>query len=491
MTNHHEALPSAVNAASPDRSFNDSYVWALSLGLACYAIMGKGFAYLGIPPLFIGEVLFCAGVFAFFRTGCLASVLAASSNLLLLALAIWALARTIPFVSVHGTDALRDAVVVLYGGFAFITCALLMERPERLNRCIRLFGRFAAFYGAAAGLLYTLQVVLGNRDLVPSWPASGTPILFLKAGDVAVHLAGTAAFAILFFRRFSWIWTALLLGGMALVGVASRGGLLGMAIAVVLAATFCGSARIRQISGVLVVGGAVLATVWIIDLNISMSNFDSSVERDRQLSVEQLAQNVLSIFGGETRGDLTATKAWRLAWWNTIEDYTVHGDYFWSGKGFGINLSVADGIVDTPSLDGPELRSPHSVNMTILARMGIPGLILWTLLLLSWFLTMASNLVMAHLRRDEAWFRLFLFLTCYVAAVVIDASFDVALEGPMLGIWFWALFGFGIGTAQIYRTHRMLQPHQHSWRSAHGQMLYQGADMPRPYTTPPDTRPRS
>jgi hypothetical protein len=37
-------------------------------------------------------------------------------------------------------------------------------------------------------------------------------------------------------------------------------------------------------------------------------------------------------------------------------------------------------------------------------------------------------------------------------AIVIDASFDVALEGPMLGIWFWCLFGLGIASTMIYRA---------------------------------------
>jgi hypothetical protein len=34
---------------------------------------------------------------------------------------------------------------------------------------------------------------------------------------------------------------------------------------------------------------------------------------------------------------------------------------------------------------------------------------------------------------------------------MINATFDVALEGPMQGIWFWCLIGFGIGSVMIYR----------------------------------------
>ena len=45
-----------------------------------------------------------------------------------------------------------------------------------------------------------------------------------------------------------------------------------------------------------------------------------------------------------------------------------------------------------------------------------------------------------------------LFVTCYAMSIMINATFDVTLEGPMQGIWFWCLFGFGIGSVMIYRA---------------------------------------
>jgi hypothetical protein len=47
---------------------------------------------------------------------------------------------------------------------------------------------------------------------------------------------------------------------------------------------------------------------------------------------------------------------------------------------------------------------------------------------------------------------LFLFAICYVLAILINASFDVVLEAPMQGIWFWCLFGFGVGSVMVYRA---------------------------------------
>ncbi len=53
--------------------------------------------------------------------------------------------------------------------------------------------------------------------------------------------------------------------------------------------------------------------------------------------------------------------------------------------------------------------------------------------------------------RQTEWAGLFLFIGCYASSVMINATFDVALEGPMQGIWFWCLIGFGIGSVMIYR----------------------------------------
>jgi hypothetical protein len=34
---------------------------------------------------------------------------------------------------------------------------------------------------------------------------------------------------------------------------------------------------------------------------------------------------------------------------------------------------------------------------------------------------------------------------------MVNASFDVFLEGPTGGIWFWSLFGLGIAALEIQR----------------------------------------
>jgi hypothetical protein len=40
-------------------------------------------------------------------------------------------------MGVHGFDALRDSVVIMYGGFAFVVIALLLEDGSRVNSILR------------------------------------------------------------------------------------------------------------------------------------------------------------------------------------------------------------------------------------------------------------------------------------------------------------------------------------------------------------------
>jgi hypothetical protein len=93
--------------------------------------------------------------------------------------------------------------------------------------------------------------------------------------------------------------------------------------------------------------------------------------------------------------------------------------------------------------------------MTILARAGVPGAALWTALLASWFAMLASAVLTARRRGHAQWAGLFLFIACYVASMIINATFDVALEGPMQGVWFWSMIGFGIGSVMVYRHQHM------------------------------------
>src|SRR5262249_29632703 len=138
---------------------------------------------------------------------------------------------------------------------------------------------------------------------------------------------------------------------------------------------------------------------------------DSRNSFERPLSAQQIANNVQSIFS-ESEQQNDGNKQWRLNWWEIIINDTIRGPNFWTGRGFGINLADADGFAGTgdPHNPRPPTRSPHNAHMTLLARAGIPGLVLWALVLLSWFGMMMKAILTARLRGHKEWVALFLFI---------------------------------------------------------------------------------
>jgi hypothetical protein len=99
------------------------------------------------------------------------------------------------------------------------------------------------------------------------------------------------------------------------------------------------------------------------------------------------------------------------------------------------------------------LRSPHNGHMTFLARAGVPGLALWILTQASWAWCVGSAYLRSRRNGDVMWSNLLFFLMAYWLAFIANTSFDVFLEGPMGGIWFWTVFGVGLSAAWIYEHH--------------------------------------
>src|SRR3984957_14158331 len=118
----------------------DRYLAFLAIVLLGYAVMGKGFAYLGFPPLYVGEIAFLSGIIVFLRTGASVGALATLPAVLLVALIALVLARTLPFLGLYGFDSLRDSTVVIYGGLALICVGLLLEDAGGITLVLRHYG---------------------------------------------------------------------------------------------------------------------------------------------------------------------------------------------------------------------------------------------------------------------------------------------------------------------------------------------------------------
>jgi O-antigen ligase len=111
------------------------------------------------------------------------------------------------------------------------------------------------------------------------------------------------------------------------------------------------------------------------------------------------------------------------------------------------------------------LRSPHNGHLTILARTGVPGFALWIVFLLAHGFALLQGARASQLAGDSLRSRLLLWALAYWLAATINGAFDVYLEGPQGGIWFWSIVGIGLGTLAIppqdrgYSSAKPLQAH--------------------------------
>ena len=421
---------------------NKVWLKVLTFLLLGYAFGSKGFATIGFSPIFIGEAMLSIGILTFLTIPFSRKIKVNIKPFLhweigvLFIFIIWQVAQTIPYIKLYQFDTLRDATEYGYAAFAILIMLLIPKKD--VQSFFNLFSRLMPFML----LWYPILYFFARTASFPiHFPGAGTPLVDTKGSDVGAHLAGMGALMLLQLGqqrhyRARWVsWLIWLLWGLCvvLIGSIQRGVLVAVAASVGIVVLFQ-PIRTRWDRPLLVV---VVVTCLLLITGLYSAKIN--VGQYREISAEQLVANVASIFGqgDDTSGGLENTKEWRIRWWNTIIDYTFHGPYFWTGKGYGVNLADSDGF--QVNSDG-SLRSPHNGHMTILARSGVPGFVLWVIFLAGVALRLLRNIL--NSKRDPLKARYALWMLAYLVAFGIVASTDVFLEGPMGGIWFWSLIGF-------------------------------------------------
>jgi hypothetical protein len=413
----------------------------------------KGFAYLGIAPLYIGEMVLAASLALFAFAPNFRAVLGSFVSLPFFLLVCLCLLRTLPLIDEYGVYALRDSVVYGYILFAVLLAGCIAT-PHAIVQGTRMY-EYAALAALPVILVLLLAVGRGGPGL------EDEQAITLKPGDTAVHLTGILSFLMLGLGRqidrrdnsrssllfrtavvVAWIIAALLALWCASL---SRGAMLSMLLGLLV--LFAWGFNRRLIVWTMLAVTVILAVSFLLDLRIE-------TER-REISARQVVANFLSVFdvdaahivgSGIDADALGATANWRLYWWTDIVDYTFFGDLFWNGHGFGPNLATIDGYQVDPD---DQLRSPHNVHMTFLARAGVPGFLLW----IASQVAFGAALVRASLRMRrigaQGWLRVNVWVTAYWVAALTNASFDVYLEGPQGGIWFWCIIGFAMALMHV------------------------------------------
>jgi hypothetical protein len=418
---------------------NKLFLGALLLLLIGYAFFDKAFAYIGLYPVYVSELVLVLA---------LLNLISQHRHLrltwlhwLLAAFMLMGAARTVPYLEQYGLDALRDGVIWGYGFFAIALSASL--RTTHFTWIVRGYGWAIPIF--LVWLLLASLVARFAPTELPTVFGTNVSILTLKTGDMGVQLAGIAAFTLLGLNREQlthWateagLWLLWLLN-VGIQGASGRASMLAAGMGFVAAIAVTPARRtLWRLSLAAILAGSVAAVAPTVDVGAG-----------RSLSVEQISKNIASIVSDTGGDELEGTKIWRQIWWNEIIDYTFGGQYFWTGKGFGVNLATDDGI----PAETEALRSPHNSHLTVLARMGVPGLGLWLLLQAAFGASLVGSYLRARRHRAMFWCQIDGWLFAYWLALIVNASFDVFFEGPQGGIWFWSIFGLGLAAMRIQRS---------------------------------------
>jgi protein-S-isoprenylcysteine O-methyltransferase Ste14 len=87
--------------------------------------------------------------------------------------------------------------------------------------------------------------------------------------------------------------------------------------------------------------------------------------------------------------------------------------------------------------------------------MGVPGLVAWVLLQAVFAVSVFRVYMRQSESESEKWIRPMAgVVLVFWLAVMVNSSFDVYLEGPQGGIWFWSVFGLGLALIGFDRANR-------------------------------------
>ncbi len=427
-----DASPRAATMAFPIRM--------LLFYLAAITIIGKGPTYLGVPPLFWGEIVMILLSVWLLRNVCSmqerAGGLPSLTVAVLLFMTLGAVLTARDFMQ-WKLDAVRDAALWYYAQFFFV--GLTVTRYQRISD--RIWHVLTHVWVAA--------LVWGSADLAtkgtlsslgPVLPWRGVGVLSNTGSELGQNIALGAVILMCrhtlpAIRNFRILRTLLALGGLALFAASyGRGQKVAFVIAVLLAVVLTlGRGRPPMVARTLVCALLIAGILGIGIAALADVNIGALTQMDR--------------FEEAASGAQEGTHYWRMIWWEHLNRAVMRNNP-WFGLGFGLNLCVYN-----PYLEGTEdlqwvARSPHNINMTVYSRMGLVGASLWGLilvlgpgrLLLRAWNGFTGTRVYTPARREELLFWLMMLLTTW-----INSSFGVLMEGPVLGIWFWFALGFACG----------------------------------------------
>jgi hypothetical protein len=407
-------------------------IWPRVAGflLAGYLTLGRSFAYLGLPPLFIGEIVL--GAFLALKPrvalGSWASSLMQTSPLNALGLGMfvfvaygfWQVGRGI--LSGYPTiDALKSFTFNYYTLYMFMGIWIGLRDPDYLPKLVRVIAWLNGIYGVI------FLVALRRVDVyLPGFGAQDVLLFSPPAGQVVVILG-----LLCFERDLRAVWFVLVLNIVITLVWQVRSEWAGLAVGILAWGLLTG--RLGRVLGMGMAGLAVLGLLALADIRLP--------GRNGEVSLAETLGRVLAPIDLELAKKLTpnakhhaGTAEWRELWWGGIWR-SVHSsprlEAFGHGYGFPLSsLAPVKGYKEST-------RTPHSVFYYALGYTGWVGVVAFGLLQLTILRLLWRSYRLTGQAAGLAW---------WVMAMV-RYSFEEGLESPMKAIPFYLMIGICMAPA--------------------------------------------
>jgi len=406
-----------------------------------YFISGKGFAYIGIPPLYIGEIILSWCGFCWLLRLSLRKIdKPFPSSLIFYVLSAIVISGTIQLLFViedYGFLALRDYAMIGYIGYFIVSYDVFKLEKHREK-----FYKITFSAGLIAIMIQFITAFLTvDWTVIVPFTINGRPV-FMPHSDTLVPVLATIT---------SFMASGIISSGLSFIGVLCAIGLVLFSLASLKSAFFLGIVATMGIylfvknlyiklfqftTGILIILALTIITI------VTLGGNSSKVLEDRlESEFKSLLPREILTTGNVRTG---STAEWRYIWWRKITENTLATNPFFGG-GLGSDISTAF-LKDYYTLavvedDGTISRYPHNILFTALGRLGLVGFVVWGSLIICIVLyAFRFARSMPLQKRPLAGFYAWSFILAAVANGLVQATF----EAPYAAIPFWIFFGCAI-----------------------------------------------
>jgi hypothetical protein len=335
--------------------------------LVGYLCMTRSFAYLGIPPLYVGEL----GLAAFLllkpriALGTWTTSLLRASPLHALCLALflfmsygaWQFGRGLRDGS-SLLEILKYVTFNYYALYLFLGIWVGIQRPDFLRRLVRTLAWIHGVYG--------LIWIVVLRDLTrgpPFIPGSELSVFGLPAGGAAAILG-----LVCLERDLRKVWLVLALNMAVTLGTQARATWLGLAVGMLVWGLL--TRRLGRVAAMGLAGMLVLGVIELSGLQFGPGRHTSFGEVIAR-AIAPINMDLAKEFSPNAE-HAANTVEWRQVWWDAIWD-SAHSEPLLEAFGHGYGFNLISLAPKEAQKDNEDVRTPHSVFYYALGYTGWVG----------------------------------------------------------------------------------------------------------------------